>query len=276
MNSTNRAGSAWNDQEIDLIIADYFAMLSLELTGRKYNKAQHNRNLQQLIGRSEGSIEFKHQNVSAVLHQLGLPWINGYKPMPNFQGALIQGVERYLVRCPDPLPTVSEVAPAGPADGLLFEPPPGLSDSVPDEPRIRRLVRKFNYALRDEQNRALGKQGEERVLNFERLRLERCDRPDLARKVRWVSEEDGDGAGYDILSFDPRGCERLLEVKTTAGHQRASFFLSENERALSEEEPDRFRLVRVYDFMRQPRAFELAPPLADAVRLQAVNYRASF
>jgi hypothetical protein len=276
MNGTGNAGTAWNDQEIDLIIADYFAMLSLELTGRKYNKAAHNRSLRQLIGRSEGSIEFKHQNISAVLHQLGLPWINGYKPMPNFQGALIQGVERYLVRCPDPLPSVPEARPAGLAAELLFEAPPLPTEDLPDEPRIRRLVRKFNYALRDEQNRILGKQGEERVLNFERLRLERCDRPDLARKVRWVSQEDGDGAGYDILSFDARGCERLLEVKTTAGHQTASFFLSENERALSEEEPDRFRIVRVYDFMRQPRAFELAPPLAEAVRLQAVNYRASF
>ena len=40
---------------------------------------------------------------------------------------------------------------------------------------------------------------------------------DLARKVRWVSEEDGDGAGYDIASFGPDGRARLIEVETTNG-----------------------------------------------------------
>ena len=33
-----------------------------------------------LDGRSKGSIEFKHQNVSAVLVDMGLPYIDGYKP----------------------------------------------------------------------------------------------------------------------------------------------------------------------------------------------------
>jgi hypothetical protein len=47
----------------------------------------------------------------------------------------------------------------------------------------------------------------------------------LARKVRWVAAEDGDGAGYDVLSFDQAGRERLLEVKTTNGSARTPFFL---------------------------------------------------
>ena len=90
------------------------------------------------------------------------------------------------------------------------------------------------------------------------------------------SEEDGDGAGYDILSFGPDGKERLVEVKTTAGHDRTPFYLSRNEHAVSEERPDAFRLVRVYDFVRELRAFELIPPLGHAVRLRPATYVASF
>src|SRR5690606_23368079 len=77
-------GTHWSDSEIDLIVADYFDMLALEQAGSPYNKAEHNRALQHLTGRSPGSIEFKHQNISAVLVRLGLPRIEGYKPMPNF------------------------------------------------------------------------------------------------------------------------------------------------------------------------------------------------
>src|SRR4249919_1166251 len=89
-------GSAWSDTEVDLILADYFSMLSDELAGRTFNKADHNRALQALTGRNHASIEFKHCNISAVLERLGLPTIRGYRPRANFQNALIDGVERYL------------------------------------------------------------------------------------------------------------------------------------------------------------------------------------
>src|SRR3546814_9788487 len=85
-----------SDQEIDHIVADYFAMLTDELVGRSFNKAARNRDLQAVIDRSKGSIEFKHQNISAVLLGLGQPWIEGYKPAANFQNALVDGVLRWL------------------------------------------------------------------------------------------------------------------------------------------------------------------------------------
>ena len=52
------------------------------------------------------------------------------------------------------------------------------------------------------------------------LTYEADSRDDLARKVIWVSEEEGDGAGYDIESFEPDGRPRLIEVKTTNGWER--------------------------------------------------------
>ncbi|MGB5092459.1 MAG: DUF3883 domain-containing protein, partial [Parvibaculum sp.] len=102
------------------------------------------------------------------------------------------------------------------------------------------------------------------------------ERPDLARKVRWVSEEDGDGAGYDILSFDLAGKERLIEVKTTIGHQTTPFYISSNEFELSQERPDQFCLMRVFDFLKLPRAFELQPPLSESLILRPQSYRAAF
>ena len=73
----------WTDGELDLIIADYFTMLDHEAASKPYSKAEHNRSLQSYIDRTEGSIEFKHQNISAVLLKLGLPRIAGYVPAAN-------------------------------------------------------------------------------------------------------------------------------------------------------------------------------------------------
>jgi hypothetical protein len=47
-----------------------------------------------------------------------------------------------------------------------------------------------------------------------------------------MSEEDGDGAGYDIASFAPDGRPRLIEVKTTNGWERTPFHISRNELAV--------------------------------------------
>jgi hypothetical protein len=122
----------------------------------------------------------------------------------------------------------------------------------------------------------LGEAGERLVFDTEIARLEKLGCLALAKDVRWVSKEDGDGAGYDIHSYEPSGEERLIEVKTTYGGQTTPFFLTRNEHAVSKEKPETFRIFRLYDFADRPKLFKLQPPLAEAVRLDVETYRASF
>src|SRR6267142_1502762 len=76
----------WSREEIEATISDYFRMLERELKGEPFNKREHNRGLQaQLRNRSAGAIEFKHQNISAILIDLRFPYIEGYKPARNWQ-----------------------------------------------------------------------------------------------------------------------------------------------------------------------------------------------
>ncbi len=277
--SDSARGSDWSESEIDLIIADYFDMLIDELAHRSYNKAQHNEALQQLIPRSRKSIEFKHCNISAVLDRLGMPTIPGYKALPHFQNALIDGVERYLALRGQPIIASADAAEpkVTEAQTLWLGPPPTPSPKETNETeRLRRLVRKYDPAARDARNRKLGKQGEELVLLHERHRLIVGGRDDLARKLEWTSEVQGDGAGYDIHSYELDGNDRLIEVKTTNGSALTPFFLSENERLFSTERPDAFRLLRLYSFIERPSAFELRPPLEDHLNLSPTTYRASF
>lgn len=269
----------WSDREIDLVVADYFDMRRCEFAGVKYVKLHRNIELQRLTGRSAGSIEFKRQNISAVLDLIGEPWMPGFKPMANFQKSLLAGVERFL---DDKGKLFLDVMPLEGAKSfqdspqLYIEAPPiaGVKDEkLPEE--LVRIIRKFDPADRDARNRELGRMGEEIAFRSEQQRLRASDRADLARKIVWVSEERGDGAGYDIHSFNEDGSDRLIEVKSTRGHSRTPFYLSRNECAVSEERPDAFRLLRLFDLAREPRAFELQPPLSDNLELVAHTFLAN-
>jgi hypothetical protein len=271
-------GSVWSEREIDAIIADYFGMLADELAGHAYNKTLHNDSLQALIGRNRKSIEFKHCNISAVLERLGMPYIRGYRPLPHFQKALIEGVERHLASNGQRLFQFAAAVPQVVADAsaLWIGPPPEVDQKRHKEPEaLRQLIRKFDPAERDARNRKLGRQGEELVFIHEQQRLRAADRRDLARKVEWTSEIRGDGAGYDICSFKLDGSERLIEVKTTNGPAKTPFFLSENELAFSKERSDAFRLMRLYSFVDRPSAFELKAPLTERLALSPASYRAA-
>src|SRR4030095_9374540 len=83
----------WTRIEVEAIVADYVQMLALELSGQSFNKAEHRRRLGALLeNRSEGSIEFKHCNISAAMIDLGFPYLAGYKPRSNYQALLAEVV----------------------------------------------------------------------------------------------------------------------------------------------------------------------------------------
>jgi hypothetical protein len=113
------------------------------------------------------------------------------------------------------------------------------------------------------------------VLAHERASLLAAGRTDLAERIRWVSHLDGDGAGYDIHSFDTDGSNRLIEVKTTNGWERTPFHITRNELAVADTHREDWRLVRLWNFAREPRAFELRPPLDAHVALMATSFQAN-
>ncbi len=277
--------AGWTDEQNDAIVVDYFAMLAEDLAGRPYSKAAHNRTLQAIIGRPRGSIEYKHQNISAVLLGLGETWIDGYKPAFNFQTSLEDAVARWLVAPPGWLAPVANAGAGLAVSGvredatLWIGPPPTHSNAPPpkelekgDGHRAQDLMLR-NATPATARSGALAK---ERILAHERATLMSAGRRDLARRVEWVTADRGDGAGFDIASFTTEGRERLIEVKTTNGWERTPFHISPNELAVADARRDDWYLVRLFDFARKPRAFELRPPLDAHVALTPTSFQASF
>ncbi|MDZ7661651.1 DUF3883 domain-containing protein [Thiohalophilus sp.] len=256
-----------------------------DISGNAYSKAKHRRALQSSqVKRSDGSIEYKHQNISAILLELGYPYIPGYKPAFNYQKILKDAVQAHLKSQPGEIEAeavalaeqVPEISHAVDWEAVLDIPP----DRLPNSPEIQTsefMPRHLNYAEREERNRQLGKLGEEFVLEFEKYRLEQAGRSDLAREIEWTSQKLGDGAGYDIRSFDAQREEELfIEVKTTNSGKYQPFMISDNEVAFSVSTKDKYALYRVFDFRHKARIFTLEGNIQELVNLQPKLYRATF
>jgi hypothetical protein len=274
-----RVGQDWTNREVDATIAAYFDMLRLESLGIAYNKSERNEQLRtELTTRSKASIELKFQNISAVLDQLALPYVRGYKPRANLQALLRQAVLQYVDSHREALTNVMEDFDerTTPGEqrfrGVLVEPP--KIEALPNAAARVRLPRKLDYAAREERNRNLGRGGEAWTLDFEKTRLFDAARPDLASKIDWISDRLGDGTGYDILSFETTELARFVEVKTTSGASATPFIVTRNELEFSEETEDAFCLYRVFDFAVAPKLFILRGPLGGNLDLEPLDFRA--
>ncbi len=278
-----RIGEDWSEAEVEATVRDYFEMLRAEAAGVPFNKSEHNQALRRLLsGRSKSSVELKHQNISAVLDALGLPYINGYKPRGNSQLLLRKTVQAYLLKnrqeigaIVDSLEEVKLPAEKSYLAALVEAPVREDLLRGPVSPR-QRLPRKLDYASRDEANRKLGRAGEQWVIGFEQQRLSDLGNPELFQRLDWVADTQGDGAGFDILSFTDEATHRYIEVKTTNGSVASSFLVSHNELEFSKEVGEQFYLYRVFQYRDGPRLFTLNGDLRKHVHLKATDFRASF
>lgn len=277
--------SNWSESEVEAAVEEYFAMLRLELTGRNYNKTEHRRALmERLNSRSDGSVELKHQNISAVLIEMGIPYIEGYKPRSNYQRSLLPpAVADYLRNNPE-IQTLfqadSEATPAIPTvkDFLAaMEAPP-----VPERHKAPHLAEAnaiynpagINYLEREARNQSLGEAGERFVINFERARLIYAGREGLAERIEQVSATIGPSAGFDIRSFEEDGSDRFIEAKTTKYGKNTPFFVTPDELTFSRENASQYYLYRIFRFRADPHLFALHGHLADRCILEPSEFMA--
>jgi hypothetical protein len=276
-------GEDWSRTEVEACVADYLEMLVLELNGQHYSKAGHLRALAtKLEDRTRPSIEFKHCNISAVMLALQYPSINGYKPRANYQAMLLEVVEEQA-SANTALQEAAQAAVLRPATAATLADPDGVWVPAPKPARVREPTiyrprfspAKRDYLAQESRNRSLGRAGELLVVELEVRRLHAAGKKILSDRVEHVAATEGDGLGYDVLSFEADGRERLIEVKTTAFGELTPFFVSRNELERSRVDAERYRLYRIFEFRQRPRIFDLRGPISSHCALDPATYIAT-
>lgn len=273
--------SRWAREEVEATVDAYFGMLRAELSGKPYSKADRRRKLLPLLrDRSEQSVEFKHANISAVLIELGFPFISGYKPRSNYQSLLLDVVSQRLASSPAihqlaaaDSDRPAEVLPVGDILSALTDPPkPVLLKNRIAAPPASYSALPMNYLEREASNRSLGLAGEKFVIEFERARLIRSGAEKLASMIEHVATVRGDAAGFDVLSYEKSGEEKFIEVKTTKYGAHTPFFVSRNELEISKVRAKQYSLYRVFAFRERPLLFTLKGALPTTCALDPTSY----
>lgn len=267
------APDGWSLQECEITVAAYFMCLRLQTENKPFTKSHVYQEVAgKLQDRSAKAVEYKFQNIEKVLQEYDLPRLN-MSTKGNYQRLLRFVVLDYVRGHPDVVSTAPQAIP--PARGwneILVNPPEGRK-RVPAVGQFASSVR-VEVARRDAENRRLGRSGEQWVVKVEKQRLLEAGKGDLAENVVWVANVEGDGAGYDIRSYDTDGSPIFIEVKTTNGGRTADFFITANEVNTSDRIGRAFRLYRVFEFSRNPKLYLLEGPLSRKLILTPRSFSA--
>jgi hypothetical protein len=102
-----------------------------------------------------------------------------------------------------------------------------------------------NYIENEKENKRIGDLGELLVLQHEQEKLKSFG---IKKQPEHQSKSKGDGLGFDILSYNEKGEEIFIEVKTTVRNYDTPFFITRNELEKSKQDSDKFFLYRLYEF----------------------------
>ena len=113
------------------------------------------------------------------------------------------------------------------------------------------------------------------IYDLEREKLIIENREDLAEKVLWVSKEKGDGAGYDIKSFEKKRRKIYIEVKGTNKSINEPFEISMNEIEASNKYGEQYYIYRLGSvYSKRPKFYKINGRIEDNFNLEAISFKA--
>lgn len=106
----------------------------------------------------------------------------------------------------------------------------------------------IDYESINRKNTQIGRSGEYYIVEKEKCKLKELG---ITKEVEHTSIKDGDGLGYDILSYNEKGEKIYIEVKTTVDNFDSPIYITENELQASEKYKNCYYLYRVFYFGKE-------------------------
>jgi len=115
------------------------------------------------------------------------------------------------------------------------------------------------------ESRKVGDAGERAVLLYEKEKLKKAQRSDLAEAVRWHPEH-GEFPGWDITSYEINGDKIYIEVKATVGKSVSAVDLTANEWLAAVQENSRYHIYLVTEALSTKPSIEVVKNPSDYVK----------
>lgn len=149
--------------------------------------------------------------------------------------------------------------------------PNGVAETIAERKREFKGV-DIDFHKQAGEFKNLGDAGETLVMQRE---IEFLKKKGLHGKAKLVDVVK-DGMGYDVLSFNEKGEEKYIEVKTTGGNEHTPFYLSENELGFMRLNKKNFSIYRVYNYDEEfncAEYFELDGDIESQLLLKPTQYK---
>lgn len=128
-----------------------------------------------------------------------------------------------------------------------------------------------DFERQAKEQKELGDAGEELVKQHEIKELQSRGMHAKAKQVRIAKP----GEGFDVYSFDEKGNEKFIEVKTTTGSWKNRFYLTRHEIKFMAENKSSYSLYRVYNFDEENNSgefFELANKIESRLLIEPTQF----
>lgn len=173
--------------------------------------------------------------------------------------------------------TQPEFPPIGKIEFINLEMASGGASGIKGKPKAT-SGKSPNYESEAARAKQLGDRGEHIVMEaeIERLMHERSISKTKASKLAKHVSRESDSYGYDILSVNPDGTKRYIEVKATQGKVGdMTFYYTANELATAKKYGKAYYLYIVYEITtKSPKIWMLQNPfLKDKLELVPIKYR---
>ena len=127
---------------------------------------------------------------------------------------------------------------------------PNIIDAKPKKKIKQKLKDHRTYS---KPSKKVGDAGEKHVYEYERNKLLKIDRSDLADKIVKQFEDLSSYPGYDIQSFDEHGNKIYIEVKSTKTKKKSFFEISDNEVSSARKYGEYYHIYHVTDALIDPK-----------------------
>lgn len=158
-----------------------------------------------------------------------------------------------------------------PSNTLIRQETPEDGFSEMPESNTRFEGHEVDFEQKAKVQKELGDAGEELVKLYEIKCLEDKKMFEKAQKVR-IAE---DGEGYDVYSFDEKGNEKFIEVKTTSSNWKNRFYLTRHEIKFMRANKLKYSLYRVYNYDEENNSgefFELKDDVEDRLLMEPTQF----
>ena len=237
--SDMNADSAEVDPARYAIVSAYFDQLFKDVTGQVFRRrdilAEYAEQLEKL---EKGKLDRYFCHVSALLAELGLPFMTESQPWAGASHALQDALHNYLAENIEKLSNFRRVA-----LHCKEAPPTEIPDSrvcwvAPPEPssyrysgipeKLQNLSDVLDFLTAETVDQVLHERAVEFVLAYEKARLREGGQSELGNKIERLDSASRE-TGCDILSFDTDGEARCILVKPTHFGKHFPFILFNDE-----------------------------------------------